>query len=196
MKNFYFGILVLLFLALIGCSNTTQTPTPDTQISIDSYPSSYPNADAPESAYPVSDTSTAQDNNQESVIQSEQNESNVTTIGGTIIGSLNLHGDNAVIPVANARLYLARVLIDDSGSERAAGFDRVNSPTTTTNSLGEFVFQGVQPGRYGLVLDTIMNSYLLLTPGQTDGLIITVVEGETTDVGELIYNELPLTSQP
>lgn len=95
-------------------------------------------------------------------------------------------------PVVNATLYLAEVLKDDQGRESVASFDRVNSPRTFTDAQGRFRFVNVPPGRYGLVLDKILDSYLLNDPETGGQFLITVEVGQEADLGELDHEDLPV----
>ncbi len=105
---------------------------------------------------------------------------------GTIKGVLLENGK----PVQGARLYLGSVIKQDQS--RAVVFDRVRSITTTTNEWGEFEFRNVPSGEYGVVLDTIMRSYLLLWPDKREPILIVVTGGEGICLGKLDFPELPL----
>jgi hypothetical protein len=113
----------------------------------------------------------------------------------SIAGVLMLQSENGSEPVPNAILYLAETIEDESGVEAFAALDRVNSPKAITDENGEFDFFDVSPGQYGLVLDRIVNSYLLLHPGEQEVILIVAERGKAVDLGTLIYDELPL-SQP
>ena len=113
----------------------------------------------------------------------------------SISGVLMTQSENGSEPVPNAILYLAETIEDETGVEAFAALDRVNSPKAITNENGEFNFFDVPPGQYGLVLDRIVNSYLLLHPGEQEVILIVAERGEAVDLGTLIYDELPL-SQP
>ena len=105
-----------------------------------------------------------------------------------------LENDGGTVPVANAILYLAETIRGNSGEDSLAAFDRVRSPRTITNGQGRFTFMNVQPSKYGLVLDAVVNSYLLLWPGEQEAILIEISEGGGVDLGTLTYDSLPLTA--
>jgi len=99
-------------------------------------------------------------------------------------------------PAKNALLYLAETIKDSTGSDSFAALDRIRSPRTVADDQGRFVFSNVPPGNYGLVLDVITNSYLLMKPGSEEALLIEVTAEQQVDLGTLLYDSLPLPSQP
>ena len=103
-----------------------------------------------------------------------------------------LQAGDEVEPVSNAILYLARIIIDSSGEERVASFNRLESPRTVSGAEGEFAFLNVEPGRYGLVLDIVVESFLLSNPENGEDLIATVEAGGEFNFGDLVYEELPI----
>ncbi len=114
---------------------------------------------------------------------------------GTVTGVLLLQSEGAAIPVTNQQLYLADILKDAAGVERAASYDPANSPRAFTDSAGHFVFYSVKPGRYTLFLDMVVQSFILLKPGSQENIIISVSAGQTTDFGTLLYDALPIPAQ-
>ncbi|NJN15797.1 MAG: hypothetical protein HC822_05665 [Oscillochloris sp.] len=65
------------------------------------------------------------------------------------------------------------------------GVDRTTAPTAVTNSRGEFAFVDVEPGRYGLMLDTIQAILLLNDPADGGNFLVEVSGGEIEDIGEI-----------
>jgi len=110
---------------------------------------------------------------------------------GSVRGVLAV-GVGEVKPVAGAILYLAEVLKDEGGNEAAASMDRINSPRTSTNTEGAFLFSNVPPGKYALVLDRVLDSFMLLEPNTGESLIIEVAAGHEVDLGTLEYESLPI----
>lgn len=105
---------------------------------------------------------------------------------GVVKGSLLLLDK----PIGNAILYLAPVITSETGGQMVR-FDRTTSFRTVTNEQGEFNFINIPPGDYGLVIDILIEPYLLLEP-EGDSLIVTVVSNEEIDLGDLNYDDLPL----
>ncbi len=94
-------------------------------------------------------------------------------------------------PATNAILYLAAVSKDDQGVERIASYDRASSPRAYVDPNGRFVFADIPAGKYGLILDIVIDAYLLHDPDNNDQFLFTVTNGETTELGELDYESLP-----
>lgn len=115
---------------------------------------------------------------------------------GRVVGVIQIRSGEKGQPVKNAILYLAKTLKDTSGNESTAAFDRVTSPKAVTDEQGHFNFSNVPPGNYGLVLDVIKASYMLKKPDSGDSMIMPVSAGTETDMGTLIYDQLPLAPLP
>ncbi len=105
---------------------------------------------------------------------------------GVVTGSLLLLDK----PIDYAVLYLAPVITSDTGGQMVR-FDRTTSLRTVTNELGEFSFINITPGDYGLLLDVLIEPYLLLHPSG-DSMIVTIVSNEQIDLSALNYDDLPL----
>lgn len=101
---------------------------------------------------------------------------------GVVRGALLENGK----PVANARLYLGSVI-----KNGVVAFDRVRSITTITDERGKFEFREVPPGEYGLILDTIMNSYLLFWPDKREPILVVMTESRGACLGEIDFPDLP-----
>jgi hypothetical protein len=114
------------------------------------------------------------------------------TDSGTVVGTILVNGK----PVGNLMIYLGEVLADDQGVERVASYGRSSSPRAYTNSEGRFVFSEIELGKYGLILDTVLSSFLLFEPDGEDPLLVQVTANEQADVGEIDYDELPIPESP
>jgi hypothetical protein len=190
---FSIGFLFLLLLA--ACANSTSTPTES---------SAYPEPEIKESAYPAPIIPTQAQTYPYPEIESDVSPAYpgpetlaTSTKAPTPTQDVNLGAirgrlltDNK--PVVNVKLYLADVLKDEAGVERATSYDPTFSEWTTTDSDGNFYFVNIQPAKYGLVLDIVIASYLLPETDSENPLLITVEGSKTTEVGDLDYTGLPL----
>ena len=113
---------------------------------------------------------------------------NIPATAGTARGKLIIQDK----PADGVILYLAETVKDDSGQEVFVSMSRTSSPKAITDNEGNFSFSNVAPGKYGLVLDTVIDSYLLYYPG-TEKVVLVVITAEgPTDLGTLSYEQLPL----
>ena len=55
------------------------------------------------------------------------------------------------------------------------------------------MFEDLKSGRYGLILDIVMSSFLLYQEGTLNAVLFKITDGEMTDLGNLEYSELPLS---
>lgn len=116
---------------------------------------------------------------------------------GVITGRLLLIlEDGRIVPVPDVVMAAAEVLTNDQGEEKVVGYDRTGSPKDQTDENGFFAIVDVPPGRYGLILDTVMTSFLLSMPDQSGDMLITIEPGTQADMGELTYDMLPLVNLP
>lgn len=168
-------------LALGACSPPAPitSPIPAPQTGAASNPSAYPVPSAVISASPTTGpTPTA------------------NAARGTAVGQLALRANNAEVPLKNTGVYLAELVKDAAGKEVGASFDRATSPRASTDDQGRFTIYNAPPGRYSLVIDTIRETYMLRQPSNGNDLIIVVTAGQRTDLGRLVYSDLPITPQP
>jgi hypothetical protein len=100
-----------------------------------------------------------------------------------IIGGVLLEKSTGKPPVEGT-LYLAEIAIMTNGKP-VAQIDRKNDPYAFTAPNGEFVFQDVKPGKYGLVYYTPELNFLLDDPKGSGSLIIDVAAGQVIDVGTI-----------
>lgn len=135
--------------------------------------------------HPATSIATAQSNASSSVPTPDP------TLTGSIRGRLLYDDGSTIEPVKDRILYLAEVITDASGTERIASLNRTSSPRTTLDADGNFSFSGVAPGRYGLVMDLVVQAFILLEPSQEEALLFDVEAGGRVDLGELIYTSLP-----
>ena len=114
------------------------------------------------------------------------------TGSGALTGVLLLKTEDGFQPVADVKLAIGETLSDDEGTERVVAYDPSTAPVTYTDASGRFVFEDLESGRYGLILDIVMSSFLLYQEGTLDVILFEITDGEMTDLGNLEYSELPL----
>ncbi len=110
----------------------------------------------------------------------------------TVSGAIFFVKNNEEHPYAGAILYLAETIVDSKGNESFIAMDRINSPRTIADANGKFVFVDVPEGNYGLVLDTIRDSYFLHYPETNDPILVSVHNNSSVDLGELVFDNLPI----
>jgi hypothetical protein len=106
---------------------------------------------------------------------------------GIVKGRIMIRGK----PMENPDLYLADILFDKNGKEVSARLDRATSPRAISDRNGNFIFLNVPPGRYGLILDEVVQSYILSKPNTDEQIRAQVTAGSTVDLGTLDFPDLP-----
>jgi ABC-type phosphate transport system substrate-binding protein len=169
-------LLVVIFIA--SCSSANPTSELTNQPTVQGDGSSYPApVNEPSSAYPAGEP--------EVVLPPAPT---IDPSLGMVKGILLLQGK----PVVNADLYLAGIILDENGKDVAAVMDRPTSPRTRTDAQGNFTFVNLSAGTYGIVIDTVLDSFVLLEPGSENQIRLQVTQGQTTDMGELNFDDLPV----
>ncbi|MEJ2305014.1 MAG: hypothetical protein P8Y14_26120 [Anaerolineales bacterium] len=184
LMNLIIKLIGLLVMALV-ISSCQPAPTPYLQTPAQTQASGYPlpsNLTA-QPAYPFS----AKETQPESSVESESSPT-PNPEAGRVSGRI-LRGKD---PAGDITLYLAEVLKDSQGNELIASFSKADSPRTNTDPEGYFTFINIAPGKYGLVLDTVVDSYLLHYPDNDKEIIIAVEKGKEVNIGEISYDTLPL----
>ncbi len=124
--------------------------------------------------------------------QSETSSLETTTGSGALTGVLLLRTVDGLQPVVDVKLALGETLSDDEGTELVVAYDPSAAPFAYTDSSGRFVFENLQSGRYGLILDIVLSASLLYQEGTDNAILFDITDGEMTDLGNLEYSELPL----
>lgn len=112
---------------------------------------------------------------------------------GSVQGALFTRENGTEVPVRRGLLFLAPTVKNTEGVEAAAALDRTASPYTHTDESGNFKFHNVPPGRYALVFDLLPQAFLLNSPTDGGNLVIVVSPDQVTDIGRLVYDQLPTT---
>ncbi len=124
--------------------------------------------------------------------QPETSSLETTTGSGALTGVLLLRTVDGFQPVVDVKLALGETLSDDEGTERVVAYDPSAAPVAYTDSSGRFLFENLQSGRYGLILDTVLSASLLYQEGTDNAILFDITDDEMTDLGNLEYSELPL----
>jgi len=88
-------------------------------------------------------------------------------------------------PVAGAHIYLAPVITSDDEKMEMAKFDKAVAIGSQTDKNGRFVFQGIVPGRYALILGGAINDYLLTDYRTQDDVVFNLEADQTLEIGEV-----------
>lgn len=218
MKRLLFGVLTLsvLLFVLVGCAGETPEPAADTTPGAETEPTTandaYPAAAddaypaASDEAYPAASDTDAYPATTDAYPSPEADASApdaelsataepfiVPTPSSGEVGNvtgklLRLTDDGGTEPFTPAILYLGTILTSSEGIEGLVELDKQIAPRAEPDAAGNFVFVDVEPGRYGLMLDTPRAALLLKQPDGESDLIVEVVGGEVTDLGELSYD--------
>lgn len=113
---------------------------------------------------------------------------NLGSVGGVLIREV---GDAGFLPVTAQALYLGEVLTDNQGRQAliAQGDD---SPKAQLLPTGVFIFDNVEPGMYGLVIDIGVSQFPITTE-EGGELIIVVEANKALDLGQVMV-KLPDSS--
>lgn len=177
MKRFFVAIIFILLIT--GCQSDPQVQTQAATT-------------APEvtGAYPAPGLLVAESTSYPVPTQESAPEITPTPEAGTgqVTGTLKLNGE----PVESTLLFLGTFLKNSEGVEYTAVVEPAFSPQAYTDAGGKFTFYNVKPGRYTLVLDNVTSQFLLFKPGTQDHYTIEVTPDGAVDLGELVYDELPI----
>ena len=114
-----------------------------------------------------------------------------TSDKSTVTGVLKVNPGTPT-PAGGVILYLVAILPEAKGTPYLSAFDRSSSPKTVTDPSGRFVFVEVTAAKYTLILDIVVQSYMLNNPKPTPGdFIIEAKAGQIVDLGDLVYVSLP-----
>lgn len=114
---------------------------------------------------------------------------------GTVTGILKWDSSLGQEPVSEQILYLGHIVYLADGQPAMGGLNKQTAPVTQSTYAGQFIFEDVPPGQYTLLLDRVVSTFLLNDPNTGGDMIIEVQGGQITDLGELVYYELPLATE-
>ena len=103
---------------------------------------------------------------------------------GVIIGQLISSTTGSPLP--NQTVYLGDLLPLDPGDEYLITLEVESSPNTQTDDEGFFIFEGVQPGRYPLIIWTPFKSYVIPDETGEKELAVDVEAGEVVELGDIL----------
>lgn len=205
--------IVLLGLALAACGGRKAAPTQEPTVPPPTAtPTETITAETPTEAAPAAETPAATPEAQaESPLAQPESplaQPNVSPLAtpvsvphvetapgtGVVTGVLLVRSGQGAVPVAGMIVAAANVLTNTEDADAVAAFrySPQESPYVNTDDQGLFIIRDVPPGRYGLVLDLTMNSFILRKPGVNEDLVFTVEADQQVDLGTLLYDDLPL----
>ena len=182
------GIILALVLGTIACSSKERTTTEASTPSPDLVDASTQTSPLPTVAEIAAETVNESNGSPIPAPNIDLDNLDAQSVGGILL----LGDSDNKRPVGGAILYLGETVADTNGQENLVAMDRVSSPRTITNDQGQFVFTDVPAGTYGLILDQINTSYILLQPGSTRAILVDVEGDQPVNMGELLFDELPI----
>ena len=88
-------------------------------------------------------------------------------------------------PIANLRLYLAKMLTGGGDPLALASLDEEKAPASLTNADGQFVFVGVEPGEYALIVKTPIQTILAHDVVKDLDIVAVVTGDQATELGDI-----------
>jgi hypothetical protein len=92
------------------------------------------------------------------------------------------------LPLQGQTVYLGDFLPLDPGDEYLVTLEVEGSPNTRTDETGLFIFSGISPGNYPLLIWTPFKSMVIPDHTNDKELIVVVLEGQTTQIGDLVVD--------
>ena len=88
-------------------------------------------------------------------------------------------------PLSKMGVYLGEYIYLTPGPDYMVSLRQESSPHTITDAGGNFLIVDVQPGEYPIIAWTPINSYVIPGESGEKELVIVVVAGQVTDLGEI-----------
>lgn len=195
----YLLLIGCLCLVLVACSDEEPTPEPTVAApapTATTAPEATPTAAQPKSPLvesPLPTPTNAVEATASAIPLGEPINPQMSATAGAVTGRIFLNNEKGFRAVSGLLIGLAEVLKGDDGIEKAAGYDPSTAPRGELRTDGAFVIDNVPVGRYGVILDAVTTSILLKEVENPDNsLIITVEANKVTDLGNLVYDNIPL----
>ena len=88
-------------------------------------------------------------------------------------------------PIAEARLFLAKMITDEDAPFEVARLNEQSAPSSLTNTEGQFVFVSVEAGKYALILKLPMAAMLAHDVVMDQDVVVDVVADEVVELGKV-----------
>jgi len=102
---------------------------------------------------------------------------------GVVTGRLVVQ--TSLTPKPDVSLFLAEVIESSQDDFAVAALDEQNSPSAPTDTSGQFTFVNIEPGDYGLILQSPLETVLLKNIYTGKDIIVSVVADQTVDLGTI-----------
>lgn len=154
----------------------------ETESGYPAYPASAQVA-VPDSAYPVPTPDGLMQELPETTAGIPEPEADFATIGGAIVTPIEGQG---YTPVNPQNIYLGEIVSDAEGRPVFLR-SKEDGPAAQQFGAGVFIFNRVEPGTYGLVLDLGIGTFPIVDE-QEEILLFDVAAGEALDLGVLFFS--------
>lgn len=94
-------------------------------------------------------------------------------------------------PMANTRLFLAKMITDEGAPLEVARLNEESAPSSLTDAKGQFVFVNVEPAKYALIIKFPMAAILAHDVVMGQDVVADVVADEVVELGEVSLEILP-----
>jgi len=200
--QFLAQIVLATLVAVAGCGNkelppvtATDSPSPigqitlappsPTKLEVADYP---PPAEQQSPAYPAPSQYATAAPSTPAIRYSAVTPIPVTPVSGrgAVTGLVIRHLAGVPVgPIAEIRLFLAKVITDEDAPLKVARLNEESAPSSLTNTEGQFVFVNVEPGKYALILELPMGAMLAHDEVADRDVIVDVVADEVVELGEV-----------
>jgi hypothetical protein len=107
--------------------------------------------------------------------------------GVTVTGVLTAGGDSAPhVGLAGTTVYLAEMLMASGSPSGLASMDEAEAPAAEVDDQGAFVFSGVEPGMYALIIKTPISLIVAHDLTTDSDIVFTAEAGQDVDLGTIL----------